>query len=178
MPRTSGFWPAGTLSPCDSVSPCRHEFVCMVSNGDQSLCQPCQGEEEEEELVNMKDALFDDPIVGHEQVLLDEQGPGALDPVPLTSPPSMTPAQWAKHVLTHLPYHPGCPVCAATRRPNDQHRISHDDERTIPLLVADYCFVKSSADKVLQALRVMILYPYTLYVACAVPNKRGEHARD
>ena len=47
----------------------------------------------------MKDAMFVGPIVGHERVLLDERGPGALDPMPLASPPSTTAAQWAKHVL-------------------------------------------------------------------------------
>ena len=67
-------------------------------------------------------ADVDDPIVGVEHVLEDENGPGALPARSLASPPSMTPAAFLRHCLTHVPYHPGCPICAATRKPNTQHR--------------------------------------------------------
>ena len=87
-------------------SPVRPPFICAVNEGgspDQDLCQPCAVDEDEEELVDFGKALINDPIVGVEQVVLDEQGPGALEAVPMKSPPSMSPAQWAKHCLTHLP---------------------------------------------------------------------------
>ena len=128
-------------------------------HGGEDLCQECEPVEED---VNLKDALFDDPIIGHGQTLLDEHGPGALEPLPLATPPTMTPAQRAKHNLTHLPYHPGCPICVATRRPNTHHQRSHENERTIPLLVADYCFVKTSGDVALQTIPVLRLYPCKL----------------
>ena len=107
--------------------------------------------------------LFNDPIVGIDKTLLDENGLGALEPKGLATPPSMTPAERAKHNLTHLPFHPGCPICLATRRPNSQHRRTNEHERVIPLLVADYCFVKSSGDENLQTVLVLRLYPYKLY---------------
>ena len=107
----------------------------MVSEGD-SLCQPCAADEDDVD-VDLRQALFKDPIVGNGHVLLDENGPGALEPRALSTPPSMTPAQKAKHNLTHLPYHAGCPICVATRRHNSHHLKSHEQERNIPLLVAD-----------------------------------------
>ena len=42
---------------------------------------------EEEEEIDPKKALFDEPITGIETVLLDENGPGALDAKPLPTPP-------------------------------------------------------------------------------------------
>ena len=60
----------------------------MVSSDESLLCQPCAPDEED---VDLKSALFKDPIVGHGPVLIDENGCGALDPKPLSTPPSMTP---------------------------------------------------------------------------------------
>ena len=67
--------------------------------------------------VNKDHAVFGDPIIGQETVLLDEMGPGALEAKSVQTPQGMTAAQWAKHRLTHLPYHPGCHYGAACRRP-------------------------------------------------------------
>ena len=78
--------------------------------------------EEEDEPVNLDEGLFQEPIVGTEEILHDENGPGARTPASLPSPPSFTPAQWARHCLTHLPYHSGCPICVACRRPNIAQR--------------------------------------------------------
>ena len=64
----------------------------------------------EDEPVDLKEALFSDPIVGTEQTLHDQHGPGAIEPRPLPSPPGFTPSQWATHCITHLPYHPGCTI--------------------------------------------------------------------
>ena len=116
------------------------------------FCQPCAPDEED---VDLKPALFQDPIVGHGPVLFDENGCGALDHKPLSTHPSMTPLQRAMHNLTHLPFHPGCPMCVATRRSNTQHRRSHDNERTVPLLAADYCVIKTTGDVLLQTVAVL-----------------------
>ena len=124
-----------------------------------------------EEYVDMKDAMTTDPIVGIESTTLTEHGPGAREPVALPSPNRMTPAQLAKHWLTHLPYHPGCELCVQCRRPNTHHRSSTTNERTIPLLVGDYCFPKSQKDDEAVTVLVLKLYPYKLYFACAVRAK-------
>ena len=58
----------------------------------------------------------------------------------------MTAAALEKHCLTHLPYHPGCPICAATRKPNQQHRKSHEASKVIPLRVGEYGFARNTGD--------------------------------
>ena len=140
----------------------------MLTSDESPLCQECEPPEDDVD-VDLKQALFNDPIVGEGQTLLDENGPGAIQPKPLATPPSMTPLERAIHNLTHLPYHPGCPICVSTRRPNSHHRNSHEHLRTIPLLVADYCFVKTTGDVKLQTILVLRLYPYRLFYAIAVP---------
>ena len=126
---------------------------------------------EGEEEVNLKEALFSDPIVGVERVTLTEHGAGAIEARPLPTPPTMTAAEKAKHDLTHLPFHPGCPICASTRRPNSMHMQAHEHLRVVPLLVADYCFMKFADEQCLQPILVMRLYPYKLYFATAIPSQ-------
>ena len=147
-----------------------------MDNSGTLLCAPCVGEDSlfgDDEAVDLELAMLDDPIVGVERVLADEHGPGALAPKPLPTPPSMTPAAFHRHCLTHLPYHPGCPICAASRRPNTQHRRSHEHDRVIPLLVGDYGFVRSSLDskELIQNLLVLRILPYKLLYAAIVPVK-------
>ena len=108
--------------------------------------------------VDLKDARFDDPIVGVEHILSGGHGPGARRPRPLPSPRPMTPAEKLIHDLTHLPFHPGCPICRATRTPNVQHRASHEHLRVVSLLVADHCFLRTTGGA-FQPVLVMTLYP-------------------
>ena len=114
----------------------------------------------EEEEVDMKLALLDEPIVGVEQVIHDAHGPGALKPRALPSPKPMTAAQKAIRDLSHLPHDPACPICAAGRGLNLPHQVSNEHLRIIPLLVADYCFIKFAGDSSLQTVLVMRLHPY------------------
>lgn len=138
--------------------------------GDEdNVCKPCAPDGEED--VDLSSALLGDPIVGHGPTLLDANGHGALKPIARSPPPTMTPAEKAKHNLTRLPFHPRCPICVATRRPNAHHRRPHEQERTIPLLVADDCFVKTAGGVVMQTCVALRLYPYKLYDAVAIPRK-------
>ena len=104
--------------------------------------------------------MLGDRIVGEEHVTLDGHGPGAIGIEPIKAPLDMTPAQWAKHALTHLPYHPGCSICAACKRPNTVHTKSHEYDRTIPLLVGDYAFCRDSKDEGLATLLILKWFPY------------------
>ena len=52
-----------------------------------------------EEELNPKDVIVDEPIVGKEFITLDQHGPGALEPKPITSPRELTPKQKAKHCI-------------------------------------------------------------------------------
>ena len=103
-------------------------------------------------------AVWGEPFVGVEVVTLDERGEGALPARPLPSPKQPTPHQVALHNLTHLPYQPWCTICVACRKPNQHHRHSHS-ERHIPLMVADYAFVRNKGDDVLVPLLIGRLYP-------------------
>ena len=124
-----------------------------------------------DEFVDMKDAVTNDPIVGTESVTLTEHGPGARVPAALPSPQRMTPAEEARHWLTHMPYHPGCELCVQCRRPNSHHRTSLQDSRSIPLLVGDYCFPKGQQDDETITVLVLKLYPYKLFFSCIVASK-------
>ena len=121
--------------PCDPISPL---LCCPVGTG----AAPPDGEADvgalgEDDVVDQKHALFNDLLIWHVDALYDSMGPGALEATSVQTPKGMTAAQWAKHRLTHLPYHPGRPCCAASRRPNTQHRRSHESDRVVPLLVGD-----------------------------------------
>ena len=62
-----------------------------------------------EELVDEKQAVFGDPIVGIAEILSDENGPGARTATPLPTPKGMSHKKWLEHCLFHLPYDPACP---------------------------------------------------------------------
>ena len=129
--------------------------------------ESARGAVHKEEEVDLRQVQHKDVIEGVEQ----RAGPIAL---PLPTPPSMTPAEREHHNLTHQPPHRGCPICAANRTPNIKHGPSHEHERLIPLLVGDYCFLRSIQDRPLVPCLVMRLYPYKIFFATAVPRKGAE----
>ena len=74
-----------------------------------------------EDTIDAKDVMLGEHIVGTDKVMYDANGPGALEVQPLTTPSDMSPAQWAKHCISHLPYHPGCSICRACKSQNSHH---------------------------------------------------------
>lgn len=55
-----------------------------------------------------------------------------------------------RHNLTHLPYASWCPWCIMGRKANAPHfRSKNGSDRSLPLLVADYAFVRDKDDAVL-----------------------------
>ena len=162
MRRATGFWPArNAITYCCPVSPLKPSFDDLRRSGQQ----------DGEEAIDPKDILLGDRIVGTEHVTFDGHNPGAIEVEPLATPPDMTPAQWAKHAVSHLPYHPGCSICRACKRPNTGHIRSHEADRTIPLLVGDYAFCRDSKDESLATLLILRLFPYKLIFAFVVPAK-------
>ena len=119
-----------------------------------------------------KMAMMGEPIVGIERVIYDETtGPGALQAKPLKSSQAMSAEQRDIHDLTHLPYHPGCEICVSCRRPNTHHQSLKNSERTVPLMVGDYCFPKHNDDSDPMTVLVIRVYPYKLFFACSVSTK-------
>ena len=51
------------------------------------------------------------------------------------------------------------------------HLKSHESERTIPLLVGDYGFMKDGSDDENATILVLELHPFKLIFACLVPGK-------
>ena len=122
-------------------------------------------------MASMKDAVMDDNIIGVEVTTTNEHGPGAMEPRVLPTPHRMLPSKEAKHWLAHLPYDPACELCVQCKRHNSHHRESTKDERTIPLLVGDYCFVKDSSDGEQVTGLVLKLYPFNILFGCVVQSK-------
>ena len=56
----------------------------MVSESESLMCQPCVPTEDDAD-VDLKSAMFNEPIVGEGPVLLDENGPEAVRPKPLAN---------------------------------------------------------------------------------------------
>ena len=77
----------------------------------------------------------------------------------------------ARHNLTHLPYASWCPWCIMGRRANAPHYRSDGSDRTLPLLVVDYAFIRDKDDEVLSTLLVGKLYPSRKVLACVVESK-------
>ena len=116
--------------------------------------------------------MLGEPIIGVERVVYDDEtGPGAIPARPLPTPKSMSVAQRAIHDLTHLPYDPGCEICVSSRRPNTHHRSLHGGERSVPLVVGDYCFPKHSEESTTLTVLVVRVYPYKIFMCCVVPAK-------
>lgn len=151
------------------ASPVRPAVLCFPIEVTRDNQQGGVGGDDDE--ADPKMAMVGEPIVGLERVVYDEStGPGALAARPLPSPKSMSAAAKTIHDLTHLPYDPGCEICVYTRRPNTHHRSVKSD-RTIPLLVGDYCFPKHSGDMESITTLVIRVYPYKLFFVCVVPVK-------
>ena len=94
--------------------------------------------------------------------------PGKLLPEPYK--PSAK--ERAIHDLTHLPYRGWCEHCVKARRPKTHHRAkSPSSQRTIPLLVAEYCHVRDSKDEELATILVARLYPSKALLAVGCDRK-------
>ena len=77
----------------------------------------------------------------------------------MPSPPQPTADEIALHWLTHLPYRSWCKWCVAAKKANSPHPSLPGATREIPLLVADYCYVKDGRNEDLLTCFVGRLYP-------------------
>ena len=118
----------------------------------------------DDEVVYKGDVMWGQSIIGDETTTLDERGEGARAAVAPPSPKCPTRVQRERHNLTHLPYESWCPFCVAARKPNTPHRRSHESERELPLLVADYGFMRDQVD-LSDSITILVVkvYPYKLF---------------
>ena len=83
----------------------------------------------------------------------------AQAPVGLPSPAKPSAIEVALHWLTHIPYRSWCRWCASAKRQNAPHHSLPSHSREVPLLVADYCFLRDGRDEDLLTCFVARLYP-------------------
>ena len=148
--------------------------LTSIGEGFKTYGDALVGLEEEEEL-NPKSVTVKDLISGEEIVTLDEHGPGALQPKQIPGPKEMSVSERERHLAAgHLPDDPRCEICSSCKKPNAPHLKSHETERTIPLLVGDYGFVKDGVDSENVTVFVLKLYPFRFVFACVVPSKGSD----
>ena len=164
---TVGFCPAGLNRHwCNPVRPSLSSDESTVAD----LFRPDDGlaDEQPEPAVASRDVgdggelrIDDDDAVvdGSDEPMLVQA------PAGLPSPSQPTAIEIALHWLTHLPYRSWCRWCVSAKRRNAPHLRLPDHSREIPLLVADYCFVRDSRDDDLLTVFVGRLYPSRAIVA-------------
>ena len=89
----------------------------------------------------------------------------AQTPVGKPSPDTPTAEEVALHWLTHIPYRSWCRWCVSGKCRNAAHRQLPEHSREVPLLVADYCFLRDSRDEDVLTCFVGRLYPSRALVA-------------
>ena len=114
-----------------------------------------------------RDAIdLDDEVSG-------DEGTVTRAPRGLSEPYEPTPLERARHNLTHWPYKSWCDHCVRARRPNSHHRhVPSSSERSLPVFVSDYCFLRDSRDEDTAPSFVGRLYP-TRAVYGAIVTEKG-----
>ena len=96
-------------------------------------------------------------------------------PIHMKSPKEMSPIEWARHKVTHLPYHCSCPPCVAGKKPNLHHRRSGTCRR-LPHVLADYCYLRDSVSDTTITVLVVHILPFRVYFATVVDAKGPDRA--
>ena len=97
----------------------------------------------------------------------EQSGEEAQRPRGRTEPGVPTPEEYRRHMLTHLPYRRWCRYCVMARMRNEAHLRLPPFNRSTPLRVAGYGFVRSKVDQDLLVL--MVVKMYTSLATCAIP---------
>ena len=108
--------------------------------------------------------------------VIDIDDDAVVQPMPPMPEPIMpSRAVVEAHNLTHWPYRSWCPHCVAARRPNSHHRRRVSSaRRTVPLLCADYCFIRDNEDEKLAKVLVCKLEPSNLMLSTIVDEKGSD----
>jgi hypothetical protein len=61
-------------------------------------------------------------------------------------PAAPTRQEVEQHEATHLPYRSWCPVCIAGRRENAPRKSLSEEERSVPEVGMDYCFIRRAIE--------------------------------
>ena len=120
----------------------------------------------DEDLVSDGEAVPSREIMASDELRIDDDEDERIEhpkvaqkPMGMTSPVQPTEEEIALHWLTHLPYRSWCKWCVAAKRQNAPHCSLPASNREVPLLVADYCYVRDGRDQDLLTCLVAWLYP-------------------
>ena len=100
-----------------------------------------------------------------------DDGRSVQIPLGVPEPPQPSRTEVARHNLTHVNYRSWCPHCVAGRRSNNPHRTRLSNHRKVPLLCADYCYLRDVEDEAPLTAMVGRLYPSRAIFATACDAK-------
>ena len=110
--------------------------------------------------------------MGHQNIVDADDGEVCQQADALPEPTVPTRAEVEAHKVTHLPYRSWCKWCVMARRRAAPHRRSQaSSRRSIPLLVADYCYMRDCHDTELATVLVVKLYPAKAIIAICVARR-------
>ena len=122
--------------------------------------------------AELKEPLCGECNTADDDVVQDDVGDAFRNPRELPEPKAPSRAAARQHALTHWPYASWCPYCVMARRNSDPHFQNREgDNRALPLLVLDYCFVRNQPDQDLVTVLVGKLYPTRKTFGCVVDVK-------
>ena len=120
---------------------------------------------EVEDLVREGDVAWGEPIVGARPAVLHE-----TEAKPIKSPKEMSPEDFARHCVTHIPFSDACWYCLCAKKSNLPHHRSPGG-RTIPLVVADYGFLTMESTQETVPYLVVQVRPWRIMFATVVDVK-------
>ena len=86
-----------------------------------------------------------------------------------------TASERLEHNKTHFPYRSWCPICVAARGLPHPHRAKPAEERTVPTVCYDYCFLRNQQGGTYASVLVGKDRDSKLLSAHVVPSKGSEH---
>ena len=108
-------------------------------------------------------------IVSKDDEADGDSGEAARVPRGLPEPTEPSAEERARHNLNHWPYKCWCEHCVRARRPNSPHVYSpSSSSRSIPVFVANYCFLRDAQGESLVTCFVGKTYPSRNTIALIV----------
>ena len=104
----------------------------------------------------------------------EEEGKEARRPNTLRDPGAPTPREIEEHNVCHIPYRSWCPSCVSGKARDKPHRSVEQDEKILPEVVFDYCFMGVEGEETV-AIQVARDRKSRMLFAHAVPRKGMTH---
>ena len=103
-----------------------------------------------------------------------EEGEEARRPKTMRDPGAPTPREIDEHNITHMPYRSWCSSCVSGKARDKPHRHGDQEQKSIPEIVFDYCFMGVEGEETL-AIQVARDRRTRMLFAHVVPRKGMTH---